>query len=82
MYLHKGTEKIEVTISQRGRWYAKRLEPDGSAAYVAQGIDVTQLERQRPMRQHPHKWHLKATDFEPDDCGECFWHKRPCGKVV
>jgi hypothetical protein len=38
-----GTEFYEVHHSSRGHWYAMRMDPDGSATYVAQDVDLSAL---------------------------------------
>jgi hypothetical protein len=69
-----GENRYEVRNSNRGRWYAVRIEPDGSTTYVAQNVDLTACVRQTPgllLRQ-------QNTCSQPT-CTMPVWFRGLCG---
>lgn len=72
-----GAERYEVRHSKRDRWYAMRLLPDGTSAYVAQHVDPAGMEG-------PSGPGLEQSERQPSGCHEpnCplpVWHRGLCG---
>lgn len=42
-----GVDSYEISNSQRGHWYAMKVEPDGSLTYIAQNVDLDMLTSER-----------------------------------
>jgi hypothetical protein len=65
-----GTDVHEIRISKRGHWYAMCMEPDGSATYLAQDVDLAAL---TPMSERP------PSDCALVGCRLPQWHRGLCG---
>jgi hypothetical protein len=65
------TVEYDIRISQRGHWYAMRVEPDGTSTYVAQDIDLDEIRLEGSERQ-------PSGCTEPE-CAAPVWHRGLCG---